>query len=130
MTFFFDENMPLRLAQALENNLGEKATHLYDYFGRTGVLDPDVLRFVGERGWTLVSRDRGIMRRPHERAVLAQAGVGAFFLNGSLNDFCSIVRATVHNWPEMKRLAGSERRPFVFLVRERGVVPFRRRHVG
>lgn len=129
LTFFFDENMPRRLADALREELGENATHLYDHFDRDGVLDAEVLKHVGERGWLLVSRDRRILRRAHERAVMETMGIGAFFLNDSLDDFCSIVRAVVRNWPEMKRVARTRPRPFAFLVRERSVAPLRNRHI-
>lgn len=129
LTFFFDENMPHRLATSMRTHMGERTTHLYDHFGRDGVLDPVVLRFVGEQGWILVSRDRRIMRRAPERALIEQFGTGAFFLNDSLHDFCSIVRAMIHNWPEIKRIARVRHRPFVFLVRERGVVRMENRHI-
>jgi hypothetical protein len=129
VTFFFDENMPRRLADAFKDHFGESATHLYHHFGADGVLDPDVLRFVGEQGWFLVSRDRKIMRRPHERRVIEEMGIGAFFLKDTLNDFCSIVRALTHNWPEMKRYARSRERPFALLLRERGIVRLGNRHI-
>lgn len=129
VTFFFDENMPRRLAEALSDDFGESATHLYHHFGRDGILDPTVLRFVGERGWFLITRDRKILRRTHERAVIQELGIGVFFLNDSLNDFCSITRAVIHNWPEIKRLARKRERPFAYLVRERGVVPLGNRHM-
>jgi hypothetical protein len=129
VTFFLDENMPRRLAEALHDHLGENVTHLYDHFGADGVLDPDVLRLVGNQGWFLVSRDLKIMRRPHEREVIQRMGIGAFFLKDSLNDFCSIVRALIHNWPEMKRYAGSRQRPFALLLRERGIVRLGNRHI-
>jgi hypothetical protein len=129
LTFFLDENMPQRLAQALQAHLGQDVTHLYHHFGREGVLDPDVLRFVGERGWNLVSRDLRIMRRPQEREVIERMQIGAFFLKESLNDFCSITRAVIHNWPEMKRYATRRERPFALLLRERGVVRLGNRHI-
>jgi hypothetical protein len=129
VTFFLDENMPRRLAEALHEHLGENVTHLYDHFGADGVLDPDVLRLVGSQGWFLVTRDLKIMRRPHEREVIERMGIGAFFLKDSLNDFCSIVRALIHNWPEMKRYARSRQRPFALLLRERGIVRLGNRHI-
>lgn len=129
VTFFFDENMPRRLAEALQQHLGESVTHLYHHFGATGVLDPEVLRFVGERGGCLVTRDRKIMRRPHERRVIQEMGIGAFFLKDSLDDLCSMTRALIHNWPEMKRCARTRERPFAMLVRERSVVRLENRHI-
>lgn len=121
--------MPRRLAESLRDQLGEAATHLYHHFGPEGILDPEVLRFVGENGWFLIGRDRRILRRAHERAVIEEMGVGAFFLKDTLNDFCSIVRAIIHNWPEIKRIARTRERPFVFLVRERSVVRLESRHI-
>lgn len=129
VTFFLDENMPRRLADALREQLGENATHLYHHFGRTGVLDPEVLRFVGEQGWVLVTHDRKIMRRPHERRVIEEMGIGAFFLKDTLDDLCSITRAVMHNWPEMKRHARTRPRPFALLLRERGIVRLGNRHI-
>lgn len=120
--------MPRRLAEGLRDNFGENATHAYHHFGYK-VLDPTVLRFIGEKGWFLVSRDRMIMRRAHEHHVLKQMGIGAFFLDSPLDDFCTIVRATIRNWPEMKRLAATQPRPFVYLVKHRSVIPFRNRHI-
>ena len=129
LTFLFDENMPQRLATAMRTHMGERTTHVYDHFGRDGVLDPEVLRVVGENGWFLVSRDRRILRRAPERALIEEFGTGAFFLKDSLDDFCSIARALIHNWPEIKRIARGRGRPFVFLIRERGVVRLENRHV-
>lgn len=120
--------MPRRLANALSQQLGEDVTHLYDHFGPDGILDPDVLRYIASGGWILVSRDRKIMRRRHERVVIEELGMGAFFLKDSLDDFCSIVRAVIRNWPEIKRLSRTRERPFVFLVRENGIVRFQNRH--
>lgn len=129
VTFFFDENMPRRLAEALQQQFGESATHLYHHFPHKGVADPEVLRFVGENGWCLVTRDRRIMRRAHERRVIEEMGIGAFFLKDSLGDLCSMVRALIHNWPEMKRHARTRERPFALLVRERGIVRLGNRHI-
>jgi hypothetical protein len=129
LTFLFDENMPHRLATAMRTLMGERTTHVYDHFGRCGVRDPEMLRLAGEKGWFLVSRDRRILRRASERAVIEEFGMGAFFLKDSLDDFCSIVRAMIHNWPEIKRLADARDRPFVFLIRERGVVRLENRHI-
>lgn len=121
--------MPRRLAESMRDHPGEAATHLYHHFGSEGILDPEVLKFVGEKGWFLVSRDRKILRRPHERAVIEEMGIGAFFLKDTLNDFCSIVRAIIHNWPEIKRIARTRERPFVFLIRERSVVRLGSHHI-
>jgi hypothetical protein len=71
-----------------------------------------------------------ILRRPQERAVLKELGMGAFFLSDSISGFCTIVRATIRNWPEIKRLAATRRRPFLYLVKHASVTPIRKKSLG
>jgi hypothetical protein len=129
VAFLFDENTPHRLARALREELGETAFHVHDVLQR-GAPDEAVLRYAGERGWCMLSRDHRILHRPHERAVLSEMRMGAFFLKETLTDLCAIVRATVRHWPEMKRLGRSCNRPFLFAVSETTVKPLRRRKLG
>jgi poly-gamma-glutamate capsule biosynthesis protein CapA/YwtB (metallophosphatase superfamily) len=54
-----------------------------------------------------------------------------YFLNQTLNkSLCAITRAIFRNWPEMKRLAKSQEKPFLYLIRETSVRPLRKRHLG
>lgn len=123
--------MPNRLARSLRE-LGEQAWHVYDReLNLRSVPDEQLIQHVGERRWLLVSNDRNILRRHHERAALRAHNVGAFFLNDTLNDsLCSQSQAIYRNWSEMKRLARSSTPPFLFLVKANSVVPLRRRHLG
>jgi hypothetical protein len=89
-----------------------------------------VLRYAGEREWCIVSSDRRILHRPHERAVLAQFSIGAFFLNDTIVGTCKISRTVYRHWPEMKRIARSEPRPFVYLIRETTVSRSPRKKLG
>jgi hypothetical protein len=128
VTFLFDENAPPRLARSLRE-LGEAAHHVHEV-GLRRAPDVDVLRYAGEREWCVVSADRMILRRPHERAVIGEAGVVVFFLNDTIAGLCTISRALHRHWPEMKRLAAAAPRPSLFLVRERGVARLPRRRRG
>jgi hypothetical protein len=129
VVFLFDENSPQRLARSLREELGENAYHVYDVL-RPGTPDEMVLRHAGERGWCVLSRDHRILRRPHERSVLSELGMGAFFLKETITDFCLIVRTVIRHWPEMKRIARTRERPFIYIVGENGVRPMRRRNLG
>lgn len=72
------------------------------------------------RDLCIVTRDRNITRRPHERIALHDAELGAFFLSGKRSPrVCQIVQTMIR--PELKRLAGSEPRPFQFEIGERRV---------
>jgi hypothetical protein len=129
VAFLFDANLPPGLVRALREELGENAYHVGDLL-QPGAPDEEVLRYAGERAWCTVSADRHILHRPNERAVISELGIGAFFLNDSVRGFCTIVRTVVHNWPEMKRIAATQRPPFLYLVRPRNLVPVRRKYLG
>ncbi|HSU17809.1 DUF5615 family PIN-like protein [Longimicrobium sp.] len=129
VVLLFDENMPQRLARALRQELGENAFHVCDVLDR-GTPDEAVLRHAGERGWCYLGSDRKILKRPHERAVIAQLGMGTFFLNDTIQGSCKIISTVVRHWPALKRLAQTQPRPFLYLVRETRVLPLRRRHLG
>jgi len=126
--FLFDENAPPRLARSLRE-LGQNAWHVSDV-GLRKAPDRDVLRYAGERGWVMVSSDRMILHRPHERAVLKELNMGAFFFNDGIKGLCKIARTTYRHWPEMKRMAGVLERPFLNLVRETTITPLRRKSLG
>ena len=129
LVFLFDENFPHRVVRAMREEWDESVVHVYDFWGRK-TPDPVVLRFAGERGWIVVSSDRRILKKPQERAVLKELGMGAFFLSDGVAGFCTIVRAVVRNWPEMKRIARTSRRPFLCLVKHASVTPIRKKSLG
>lgn len=128
VVFLFDENSPHRLVRALRE-LGEAAFHVYDV-GLKQAPDETVLRYAGEREWCIVSSDRSILHNSHERAVLAQLSIGAFFLNDTIAGTCKIARTIYRHWPEMKRIASAEPRPFLHLVRETTLSRMRRKKLG
>jgi PIN like domain len=128
VVFLFDENSPHRLVRSLRE-LGEAAFHVYDV-GLKQAPDEMVLRYAGEREWCVVSSDRNILHRPHERAVLKQFSIGAFFLNDAIAGTCKIARTVYRHWPEMKRIARSEPKPFLYLVRETTISRIRRKKLG
>lgn len=126
--FLFDENTPERLVRSLRE-LGQPAYHVYDVDLKQAP-DPTVLQYAGERGWRVVTADRAILRRPHERAILKEFSLGAFFLNDTITGTCKIARTLYRHWPEMKRLATTEPEPFLFLLRETTISRIRRKHLG
>lgn len=75
----------------------------------------------------IISRDVNITRKHHEAAALHEFGVGAFFLLPGKRSprLCHIIQTVVKHWPEIKRIAHSERRPFQFQIGERSVRPLR-----
>ncbi|HEV7587597.1 MAG TPA: DUF5615 family PIN-like protein [Longimicrobium sp.] len=119
--FLFDAHLPPGLVDAL-NALGEPAEHVNKLFP-PATADETWIRYAGERELCVISRDMNITRRPHEQTALREAAVGAFFLLPGKRSprVCQIVQTVIRHWPELKRLAGSELRPFQFQIGERRV---------
>lgn len=98
---------------------GENVVHLQDIF-EPDAKDAAWLPVIGEKGYILVTRDEEIRREPSELAALQRHGVGVFFLGGKGLNRCKLIQQLVRNWPRMKELASSERRPFAFRVPPNG----------
>jgi predicted nuclease of predicted toxin-antitoxin system len=83
LTLLFDENIPQSLAEALRA-LNHDVKHIYDPdVNMRSAGDPDIFRRVGIEGWGLVTRDKKIRKRPHERAAYLSSGIGVFIFTGS-----------------------------------------------
>jgi len=128
VVFLFDENFPRRVVNALFH-LGEQAHHVHEFMP-PGTPDEIVLRYAGEREWCVVTRDRNILKKAQERAVITELGMGAFFLQAGIDLLFDIAQAFVANYPEMKRVAEREKRPFIYLVKRRSIQRLRPRHLG
>jgi predicted nuclease of predicted toxin-antitoxin system len=118
MKFFFDENLPLWIASGMRE-FRQDAVHLLEEFS-TGTPDEDWLSSVGERGWTIISKDRRIRYRPAELRAYQTSEVGVFVLMGKNVKGWEIVEQLVRNWRRIKELAEKTNRPFIFKVPPRG----------
>lgn len=125
VTFLFDANLPSGLAEALRV-LGESAVHVNDIFA-PGTPDETWIQHAGERDWCIISRDVNITRKHHELAALRKFRVGAFFLLPGKRspDLCAIIQTVIRRWPDLKRLARTEQRPFQYQIGPRGVLRMR-----
>ena len=120
VTLLFDAHLPPGLVEAL-TILGERVEHVNELFA-PATPDETWIRYAGERGWCIITRDVNITRKVHEAAALRDQQVGAFFLLPGKNSprLCQIIQTVIKHWPEIKRLS-RERRPFQFQVGERSV---------
>lgn len=117
----FDAHLPPGLVEALAV-LGEPVEHVNQIFA-PATPDETWIRYAGERGWCIISRDVSITRNPHEAAALRDSGVGAFFLLPGKHSprLCQVVQTVIKHWPEIKRISRAERRPFQVQVGERSL---------
>jgi predicted nuclease of predicted toxin-antitoxin system len=114
MTFFVDHNLSPHLASGMRA-FQEEIIHLSERFP-TDAKDPDWLPVIAREGLILITRDDHIRWKPAELGALRKSGVGAFFLGGKNRSRCDLIQQIVRNWPRMKELASSTRRPFAFRV--------------
>jgi predicted nuclease of predicted toxin-antitoxin system len=119
MRFFLDNNLSVKLARGLATLSDDEVIHLRDKFPPDSP-DTEWLRFIGENGYLLVSRDRKIRFHPAERRALIQYRVGAFFLSGKDLDSWDLVEQVVRNWRRMKEYAEEQSKPFIYNIPPNG----------
>jgi hypothetical protein len=121
LTFFFDENIPLGIVVALRA-LNHHVAHAYEH-GMKGALDPAVFEFVAAKGWVLVTRDKKIRRKPHERFAYLAAGIGIFIYTGSAER--TLDEQMVHilrTMPEIEKLANRTGPPYIYGISDQGKI--------
>jgi predicted nuclease of predicted toxin-antitoxin system len=120
MNFFFDNNLPEKLAQAMRLlDVDVTVEHLKEKF-RQDERDEVWLKYVGDERLILVTRDQKIRKRSAELSSYRQHKVGAFILTGKNLRKWQGIKQLICAWEEMKTLAADARRPFAFQVRPSG----------
>lgn len=120
--FVVDEQLPPSLARAFNHLSDREINHVVDLsdegLGR-GTPDAEIIEFCADRDTRLVTNDWSIRRRPHEKVVYQDAGIGAFFfyLGSSKSPrFWEIVRIFSLRWPEVEKYAMANAPPFTAMV--------------
>lgn len=118
MKFFFDNNLSQHLAAGMLA-FGENVEHLQESFPED--TDDEIwLKYIGENGLFLITRDEQIRYRPSQKAALKANNVGAFFLGGKNRTRWQLVKQLVRSWERIKEFAAKERRPFAFKIYAQG----------
>ena len=118
MKCFFDENLGKELALGLRG-FGEETLHLTERFS-PGTPDEDWLLFVAENGYVLFTRDKKILRRPQQRAIIKEHKIGAFFLAGKNMSRWDYIRQIVRAWHKIEAAAKKDPPPFTYQVTRSG----------
>jgi predicted nuclease of predicted toxin-antitoxin system len=122
MNFFFDNNLSEKLAQAMQLlDVDSTIEHLRDNF-RQNEPDEVWLKYVGEKGLILITRDQKIRKRRIELLVYKQHRVCAFILTGKNLGRWREIKQLICAWEEIRSLAASEQRPFAFQVPPKGKI--------
>jgi len=86
---------------------------VHDDHLRRDAEDEEWLCEIGRRGWAVLTRDRRIRYRSHERATLMQAGVRAFVLVAGTLSGPEIAEVFVKALPAMRRFMARHQPPFI-----------------
>jgi hypothetical protein len=79
-----------------------------------GTPDEVWLDECGQRGWTVLTRDKRIRYRVLERTALRAAGVRAFVFTGGNVSLAQTVEAVLRALPAMARIVATTPAPFIF----------------
>ena len=120
--FFVDENLGLKLVTGLRDLGYTNIEHVEETFNK-GTEDEIWLRYVGENGYILITKDKKIRKNPKEKQALLQYKIVAFYLGGSEMGIKEISKQMINSWQKMEALAIRQKKKGVagaFIVRPHG----------
>jgi len=105
MTFFFDNNISIKIVKAIRLIQEEiDVKHITeDLPGDT--TDEKLLEHVGNNEFILITKDKNISKRKHELLAFKKYSVRAFILTGKNSSRWQDIKQIIMAWEEMKRLA-------------------------
>lgn len=126
MRIYFDENFSHRIASGMREfqsaRPSEGVTVVWnpDEFGK-GAEDEEWIPQVASKHGVLLTQDLNIHRTRAQWDLCRMNKIGVFFFKPPRAgwDHWVIVREVVNRWEEIKRLSGSLKRPFGFVIEQR-----------
>lgn len=84
--------------------LGADACHLQDEFS-ADTPDVDWLPQVGQKGWVVITGDRGISKKPAERKALEEANIISVFMAKGFTSkpIFEMVSLVIRWWPDIEK---------------------------
>lgn len=119
--FIFDEGIGQDFATGLRLT-GKNVEHVLDNF-EPGTSDEIWLDYVGNNQLVLIAKDKGIRRKPNEKALLLKYGIVVFYLGGSEVSGHDILLQLVKAWNKMEQIAKKQMKKGVaaaFIIRPGG----------
>ncbi len=128
MKIYFDENLSPYLAQGIHNlekpnNQGIEVLSIKDKFGR-GAKDEDWLPEIGKEGGIIITEDFNIFKRPNQKTLINEFGIGVFFLkykNKKGHLYWETVLLLIKHWQEITKISLNTTKPFAFEITERRI---------
>jgi hypothetical protein len=125
MDFYFDENLPPRVANALnalEEGEMDNVYNIQDAFGK-GILDPDLYPLLKKVNGILITIDLKMLSRKNEYGLIKTLGITVIFLCIPKHEnFVFKYRTIIDKWEEIKRVCKENKHPFMCKIKMRGVL--------
>ncbi len=130
MIIFIDENLPPHLARGLnilqkpENvklNKNIEVKSIVDVFGR-GSLDEEWIPLAGTSEACILTQDYNLRRIRHQKELCDKFKLGMFYLRPPSKKgytYWQIIGVLHKYWPEICKIALSQKRPFAYEIRTR-----------
>ena len=97
------------LVLGLRNFGHENVEHLEEKFAK-GTDDEEWLNYIGEKGYVLITKDKGIRKNPKEKAALIKYKIVAFYLGGNQMGKTEIGRQIMNAWNQTEAMARRQKK--------------------
>jgi len=108
MNFFFDHNMPPRLARTLDFLEGERGCRV-QYLTQVGFAQDAkdsewIAELEAQGGWVIITKDSGGSKDPSERKAWRECKCPVVLVAGTLleQDFWELAAKVIKAWPHIK----------------------------
>lgn len=123
MDFYFDENLPIRVANAinaLEEGEQYNVYHTVITFGH-GIKDLDLYPLIKEKNGILVTNDLKMLSRKNEYELIVSTGITVVFINMTRGaNFVLKYKTIINKWEEIKNICRKNNHPFMCKIKMRG----------
>jgi hypothetical protein len=124
VTFYIDADVPVAVRRAIAGCRNDVTHAGAPSAPAPNTKDKDWLPLAGEQGWVVLSRDKGIRRRPAELRAVMDSGVRLFVLTsaGNLSRWDTL-ELLVRRWADISHTAAQNDGPFICAVTRGGLRP-------
>jgi predicted nuclease of predicted toxin-antitoxin system len=102
--FFVDNNLGLNLVTGLRDLGYTNIEHLQERF-KEDTIDEMWLKYVGENGLILITKDKKIRKNPKEKHALIRYKIIAYYLGGSRVGIRETSKQIINAWQKMELTA-------------------------
>lgn len=128
MDFYLDENLPPRVANALnalEEGEEDNVYHTRLVFG-AGILDPDLFPKIKEVNGILITNDLKQYSRKNEHDIIKELGITVILLHLPKGaNFALKYKTIIDRWEEIKTICRKNKHPFFCKIKMRGETEIR-----